>query len=71
MALPPEQFVVISGPSHAEEIALNQLSFLTLGCVETNTSNCLKKMMNASYLRLKASDDVLGIEYAATLKNIF
>lgn len=71
MALPPEQFVVISGPSHAEEIALNQLSFLTLGCVETNTSHCLKKMMNASYLRLKASDDVLGIEYAATLKNIF
>jgi glycerol-3-phosphate dehydrogenase (NAD(P)+) len=69
--LPQEQFVVISGPSHAEEIALNQLSFLTIGCFERNTTNRLKQMMNAPYLKLKTSNDVMGIEYAATLKNIF
>lgn len=71
LGLPENQFVVISGPSHAEEVALNQLSFLTLGCVDLKISERLRQMMKTPYLKIKVSDDVLGIEYSAALKNIF
>jgi len=71
LALPRAHFVVLSGPSHAEEIALNRLSFLTIGCSNLNIANFLKQKMKAPHLKLKTSDDVLGIEYSATLKNIF
>ena len=71
LALPRAHFVVLSGPSHAEEIALNRLSFLTIGCSDLNIASFLKQKMKAPYLKLKTSDDVLGIEYSATLKNIF
>ena len=71
LALPRAHFVVLSGPSHAEEIALNRLSFLTIGCSDLNIASFLKQKMKAPYLKLKTSDDILGIEYSATLKNIF
>ena len=71
LALQRAHFVVLSGPSHAEEIALNRLSFLTIGCSDLNIANFLKQKMKAPYLKLKTSDDILGIEYSATLKNIF
>lgn len=69
--LPREQFLVISGPSHAEEIALERLSYLTIACEKKENAACLKQMMQTSYLRVKLSTDVIGIEYAATLKNIY
>jgi len=71
LGLPRAHFVVLSGPSHAEEIALNRLSFLTIGCSDLNIASFLKQKMKAPYLKLKTSDDILGIEYSATLKNIF
>ena len=55
--LPWDQFLVIAGPSHAEEVALERLSYLTLACTK--------------YIHAKTSKDVVGVEYAATLKNIF
>ena len=71
LGLPRAHFVVLAGPSHAEEIALNRLSFLTIGCSDLNIASFLKQKMKAPYLKLKTSDDILGIEYSATLKNIF
>ncbi len=69
--LPMEQFLVIAGPSHAEEIALERLSFLTLACSKKKYAEELKKMMLTKYVRVKISSDVVGIEYAATLKNVY
>lgn len=69
--LPKDQFVVISGPSHAEEIALERLSYLTLACERKEKASQLKQLMQTSYLKVKISTDVIGTEYAATLKNIY
>lgn len=69
--LPLEQFLVIAGPSHAEEIALERLSYLTLACSKKSSAEQLKKLMLTKYVRAKTSNDVVGIEYAATLKNVY
>ena len=69
--LPWEQFIVISGPSHAEEVALERLSYITLSSENRVNAEVLQKMMNTSYLKIKISKDVIGSEYAATLKNIY
>jgi glycerol-3-phosphate dehydrogenase (NAD(P)+) len=69
--LPWEQFVVIGGPSHAEEIALERLSYLTLASKNKVKANQLHQLLGTSYLQMKISNDVVGIEYAATLKNVY
>ena len=66
-----EQIVVIAGPCHAEEIAKNRLSFLTLGCSDLNIALSLKSIMRNSYLNISVSKDVTGIEIAAVIKNIY
>jgi len=63
--------LVIAGPSHAEEIALERLSYLTLACSKKSSAEQLKKLMLTKYVRVKTSNDVVGIEYAATLKNVY
>ena len=69
--LPWEQFVVIGGPSHAEEIALERLSYLTLASKDKVKASQLHQLLGTSYLQVKISSDVVGIEYAATLKNVY
>ena len=69
--LPLEQFVVIGGPSHAEEIALERLSYLTLASKDKVKATKLHQLLGTSYLQMKISNDVVGIEYAATLKNVY
>ena len=69
--LPWDNFIVIGGPSHAEKIALERLSYLTLASKNKTNALLLKSMTNTKYLQVKVSQDVLGIEYSATLKNIY
>ena len=69
--LPWDQFIVIAGPSHAEEVALERLSYLTLASTKKSNAVLLKKLMQTNYIHVKTSKDVVGVEYAATLKNIF
>ena len=69
--LPWDQFIVIAGPSHAEEVALERLSYLTLASTKKSNAVQLKKLMQTKYIHVKTSKDVVGVEYAATLKNIF
>jgi glycerol-3-phosphate dehydrogenase (NAD(P)+) len=63
--------VVISGPSHAEEVALEKLSYLTLACQDQIKANDVCGLLRCGYMRCTPSDDIYGTEYAAVLKNIY
>ena len=67
----PNKFLVIGGPCHAEEVALEKLSYLTIGSSNLELCKIISKKFSCKYIKVKASDDVIGIEYASMLKNIF
>ncbi len=67
----PETELVISGPCHAEEVALDRPSFLTVGCHDVELAEEFGHKLNSPTCRTIASSDVNGIEYAAVLKNVY
>lgn len=69
--LPQTQIGVISGPCHAEEIAQERRSYLTVGCFDIHKAELMSKVFSNRYVRCSISRDVIGIEYAAVLKNIY
>lgn len=64
-------FLVISGPCHAEEVALEKLSYLTISCENIENANSFASLMNTRYIKTNTSDDIYGTEYGAVLKNIY
>jgi len=62
---------VITGPCHAEEVALERLSYLTIACGSEKKAGIMAKNLNSHYIKTKISDDIIGTEYAAMLKNIY
>ena len=62
---------VISGPCHAEEVALERLSYLTIACADDTKAAIVSNHLSCDYIKCKISDDVIGTEYAAMLKNIY
>jgi glycerol-3-phosphate dehydrogenase (NAD(P)+) len=71
MEVPFENIGVITGPCHAEEVAMERLSYLTIACQDESKAKVLAKMLGSRYINAKISDDIIGTEYAAMLKNIF
>ena len=69
--IPLENIGVITGPCHAEEVAMERLSYLTLACQDQEKAKMLSKLIESSYIKTKISDDIIGTEYAAMLKNIY
>ncbi len=69
--IPLENIGVITGPCHAEEVAMERLSYLTLACQDQEKAKMLSKFIASSYIKTKISDDIIGTEYAAMLKNIY
>ncbi|CAM1349953.1 NAD(P)H-dependent glycerol-3-phosphate dehydrogenase [Tenacibaculum insulae] len=62
---------VITGPCHAEEVAMERLSYLTLACQDQEKAKNLSTYIAGRYIKTKISDDIIGTEYAAMLKNIY
>ena len=69
--VPDENLAVMGGPSHAEEVALGRLTYLTVGCADTTKARALADTIASSYVKSKTSCDVIGIEYASVLKNVY
>ncbi|MEM8507484.1 MAG: NAD(P)H-dependent glycerol-3-phosphate dehydrogenase [Bacteroidota bacterium] len=69
--IPYENIGVITGPCHAEEVAMERLSYLTVACSDEEKASTLAKHLRNHFIRVKISDDIIGTEYAAMLKNIY
>ena len=70
-AIPYENIGVITGPCHAEEVALERLSYLTIACGDAQKARIVAKVLASNYIKTKITDDIIGTEYAAMLKNIY
>jgi len=68
--IPSDSIGVISGPCHAEEVALERLSYLTISCQDISKARMFASLLDCSYIKTTISDDIYGTEYAAVLKNI-
>lgn len=62
---------LLSGPSHAEEVSRNRLSYLTVACKNEENARIIGEMFNSDCVKISYSQDIYGIEYAAILKNIY
>ena len=69
--VPYENLACIGGPSHAEEVALERLSYLTVGCADMEKARSFTEVLSSNYIKTKTSTDVLGIEYSSVLKNVY
>lgn len=69
--VPYQQLACIGGPSHAEEVALERLSYLTVGCADVEKAKALTDMLSSNFIKTKTSTDVVGIEYSSVLKNVY
>lgn len=68
--VPYDNLAVIAGPSHAEEVALERLSYLTIACQNDQNAAGFAGMISCSYIRTCTSDDIWGTEYSSVIKNI-
>jgi glycerol-3-phosphate dehydrogenase (NAD(P)+) len=69
--VPLTDILVISGPCHAEEVALEKLSYLTIASMDVALAAQFADLLATRYINTNVSDDIFGTEYAAVLKNIY
>jgi len=69
--VPLTSFGMIAGPCHAEEVALEKLSYLTVACSNQANAEKMAGLLSCRYIKASTSNDMQGIEYSAALKNIY
>ena len=69
--VPVENIAIVGGPCHAEEIALERLTYPTLACADIDRARLCAKLFSNRFVKASASTDVDGIELAAVLKNVY
>ena len=68
---PLENYFAVLGPCHAEEVAAEKLSYLTFAGQDEESTNKIANYFNTSYLKTVANKDIIGVQYAAVLNNIY
>ncbi|MBT8393265.1 MAG: glycerol-3-phosphate dehydrogenase [Flavobacteriaceae bacterium] len=69
--VPFKNIAVIAGPCHAEEVALERLSYLTISCADAEKGQNIANSLSSKYIKTKITDDLIGVEYSVMLKNIY
>ncbi len=69
--VPEENIAVLGGPCHAEEVALERLSYLTIACPDKDKARIIARKLASQNIKTSVSDDVSGIEYGSVLKNVY
>jgi glycerol-3-phosphate dehydrogenase (NAD(P)+) len=69
--VPYANLACLGGPSHAEEVALERLSYLTVGCADVEKAQAFADVLTSDVIKTKTSTDVIGIEYSSVLKNVY
>jgi glycerol-3-phosphate dehydrogenase (NAD(P)+) len=70
-SIPYSKIGVVSGPCHAEEIAMERLSYLTVATEFEEDAERITGLISSPYIHTVLSDDVYGIEFGAVLKNVY
>ena len=70
-SIPYDNIGVISGPCHAEEVAMEKLSYLTVSCQVKEKAEMMADALRCRYVKCSVSNDIYGTEYSAVLKNVF
>lgn len=68
---PYDAIGIISGPCHAEEVALERLSYLTIACQDEDIADEVAELFACRYIKTTTSDDLFGTELSAVLKNVY
>ncbi len=68
--IPYENIGIITGPCHAEEVALERLSYLTVACEDVRKAEWFAEQITCRYIKTNVSEDIFGTEIAAVLKNV-
>jgi len=69
--IPYNNIGIICGPCHAEEVALERLSYLTIACQEDDIADEVADLLSCRYIKTTVSDDLFGTEFSAILKNVY
>lgn len=69
--VPYDHIGIISGPCHAEEVAMERLSYLTLACSTASFAEQMAAALRCRYIKTTTSDDLFGTEFSAVLKNVY
>lgn len=68
---PYDNIGIICGPCHAEEVALERLSYLTIACQDEDIAEEVAQLFACRYIKTTTSDDLFGTEFSAVLKNVY
>ena len=69
--VPKDNVAVLGGPCHAEEVALERLSYLNVACTTPERADLIAALFNTHFIRTATSNDITGVEYASVLKNVY
>ncbi len=69
--VPYDSICALSGPCHAEEVALERTSYLTIACPDREIARLVASLVNTDFVKTSISDDVYGVEYSSVMKNIY
>lgn len=69
--VPYDNIGIICGPCHAEEVALERLSYLTIAAQDEDMAEYMESRLKNRYIKTTISDDIFGTEYSAVLKNVY